>query len=163
MYEGGLRVPLVAYWPGTIEAGTTSNHISAFWDMMPTLAELGNGKPAAQHDGISFAPTLLGKTKKQEEHEFLYFELFERGRMNAAIRVGKWKGVIPNLKNDTFQLFNLETDIGETTNVADQHPRVVEALRAKMNEAHIESPIWNVQSNGFNLKEACKATGVSIP
>ena len=161
MYEGGLRVPLVAYWPGTIEAGSTSDHVSAFWDMMPTLADLAGGTPAAPHDGISFAPTLLGKLADQEQHEYLYWELYE-GRANRAIRMGTWKGVIPNLyKSQTLQLFDLETDESETTNVATQHPEIVAVLEAKMAEAHVESPIWNLKSKGFNLKAAKEATGVA--
>lgn len=162
MYEGGLRVPLVAYWPGTIQPGGTTDHLSAFWDMMPTLADLSGGKPKGDHDGISFVPTLLGEAANQEQHEYLYFELYE-GNMNRAIRMGKWKGVIPNLKKDTFQLFDLETDLGESQNIAAAHPKIVATLRAKMAEAHTESPIWNLKSNGFNLKAACEATGIEMP
>lgn len=162
-YEGGLRVPLVAYWPGTIAAGTTSNHISAFWDMLPTLADLSGGKPKATHDGLSLGPTLLGQTAKQKQHESLYFELLERGAMNRALRMGKWKAVIANWKKDKLQLFDLEADLGERTDVAEQHPKVVASMRAKMEAAHTHSPLWNLESNGFNLKAACEASGVQVP
>jgi arylsulfatase A-like enzyme len=162
-YEGGLRVPLVAFWPGTIAPGTTSDHISAFWDMMPTLADLSGGKPREEHDGISFVPTLLGQTSEQPQHESLYFELFERGAINRALRMGKWKAVVPNWKKDKLQLFDLETDLGETTDVSEQHPKIVASIRAKMDAAHTRSPIWNLESNGFNLRAACEASGVPVP
>jgi arylsulfatase A-like enzyme len=161
MYEGGLRVPLVAYWPGSVAAGATSDHISAFWDMMPTLADLAGGEPAVSHDGVSFVPTLLGETSAQEQHEYLYFELFEKGATNRAIRMGKWKGVVPNLlKSETLRLYDLVADEGETTDLAAQHPEIIATLEAKMAEAHIESPLWNLESRGFNVRAACAATGV---
>jgi arylsulfatase A-like enzyme len=160
MYEGGLRVPLIAYWPGTVKAGGTTSHLSAFWDMMPTLAELGGGKPAARHDGISFAPTLLGKPRAQKQHDYLYWELYER-TANRAIRMGKWKGVIPNLyKSKTLELYDLEKDESETTNIAAKHPKIVSILEARMTEAHVHNPFWNLQSRGYNLKAASEATGV---
>jgi len=160
MYEGGLRAPLIAYWPGTVKPGTTSDHISAFWDMMPTLAELCGGKPAAKHDGISFAPTLFGKPNEQKQHEYLYWELYE-GAANHAIRMGKWKGVVPNLyKNKKLELYDLDKDESETTNLAAQHPQIVAKLTAKMAEAHVHNPFWNLESRGFNAKAACEANGV---
>ena len=162
MYEGGIRVPMIAYWPGKVPAGTTTEHISAFWDVMPTLADLSGEDPKAKHDGISMLPTLLGKPGEQKKHEYLYWELYE-GRANRAIRMGKWKGVIPNLyKSKKIELYNLETDESESTNLADKHPEIVVKLKAKMKEAHVESPFWNLASHGFNVQAACKATGVEV-
>ena len=163
LYEGGVRVPMIAYWPGTVPAGTTSKHISAFWDVMPTLADLSGEAPKAKHDGISMLPTLVGDSTHQKQHDYLYWELFE-GRPNRAIRMGKWKGVMPNLyKGDKLQLFDLDADEGETTDIAAKHPKIVAELRGKIAEARTYSPIWNIASRGFNLKAACKASGVKVP
>lgn len=162
MYEGGLRVPMIACWPGQVPAGVESDHISAFWDILPTFADLSGGKPSAKHDGISMLPSLLGHAKKQKQHEYLYWELYE-GRANRGIRMGRWKGVQPNLlKNNKLQLFDLDNDEEETTDIAAKHPDVVAKLRAKIAEAHVDSPLWNVKSRGFNLRAACEATGVKL-
>lgn len=91
MYEGGIRVPLIAWAPGKVEAGTCSDHISAFWDVMPTLADIAGGEIKGECDGISFAPTLFGG-KGQKQHEYLYWEFHERGG-RVAVRMGNWKGV----------------------------------------------------------------------
>ena len=161
MYEGGLRVPLIAYWPGTVPAGTTSNLPCAFWDMMPTLAELSGGKPKAEHDGISIVPTLRGNFDQQKKHDYLYWELFEGKTHNRAIRIGQWKGVIPNwYKSHALELYNLNEDIGETQNVAKEHPAIVAEMEKKMAEAHVDNPFWNVESRGFNVEAATKANGV---
>ena len=164
MYEGGIRVPLIATWPGKIKAGSQSDHLSAFWDMMPTLAELTGGKPKAKHDGISFLPELLGKTGEQKQHDYLYWELFEYGKGNRAVRKDKWKGVIRNLFADRkLELYDLESDLGETKNVADAHPEIVKELQQIMTTARQRSELWNVESRGFNLEAACKATGIPMP
>ncbi len=91
MYEGGIRTPLLVMWPGKIKAGTTSDHVSAFWDVMPTLAEVAGMKSPENIDGISFLPTLLGK-KKQAKHEYLYWEFHEQGG-KVAVRMENWKAV----------------------------------------------------------------------
>lgn len=140
LYEGGIRVPMIAYWPGTIEGGTETNHISAFWDVMPTIAEIVETKYPENIDGISFAPTLLGK-EGQKEHEYLYWE-FESLNGRKAIRKGKWKAVKYDiLKNpDTpLQLFNLEVDPSEENDIAEQHPEVVSELNELMKSVRTES------------------------
>ena len=93
MYDGGIRSPMFAHWPGTIEAGSVSKHISAFWDMLPTFSELTGEPIYGSTDGISMLPTLLGHDAKQKKHDFLYWELYE-GRPNSAVRFGKWKAVV---------------------------------------------------------------------
>lgn len=136
--EGGIRVPMIACWPSKIKPGTTSNHISAFWDVMPTLAEIA-GVKATDTDGISFLPTLVGK--KQPEHEYLYWE-YPEGDGSKAIRMGNWKGYISNIKkgNKTMELFDLGIEPREQINVADKHPDIVKKMELKMKEAH-EEPV----------------------
>lgn len=142
LYEGGIRTPLIACWPGTIQQSQTTDHVSAFWDIMPTLAEL-IGQPAPKNtDGISILPTLLDKDG-QQDHESLYWEFHKRGG-RIAIRKGNWKGVRYSvIKNpdSPLELYNLESDPGEKTNVAAQHPEVVAELDRLLKEARTESPI----------------------
>jgi len=130
-YEGGIRVPMIAHWPGRIEAGSATDHICAFWDVMPTLADIAGVKPPEEIDGISFVPTLLDKSE-QKEHEYLYWEMkqIRRGKnvgLMQAVRMGDWKAVKPG-PNKPFELYNLKEDIGETNNVADEHPEVMKKI-----------------------------------
>jgi arylsulfatase A len=143
LYEGGIHVPMIAKWPGKIKSGSTSNHISAFWDIMPTLAEITGQKLDATIDGISFLPTLTG-TGIQEQHEYLYWEFHEKGG-RTAIRKGKWKGVKYNVlkkPNQRIELYNLEQDPSEENNLASQHPELVKELTQLMQEARTPSDIF---------------------
>lgn len=120
VWEGGIRVPFIARWPGRIEPGSESDHTCAFWDILPTCAELLGVQPPAGIDGISFLPTLLGKKNAQKKHEHLYWEL----NGQQAVRMGDWKAL--RLKpGQKTQLFDLSTDLGEQKDVADEHPDVV--------------------------------------
>lgn len=132
--EGVIRVPMIASWPKKITAGTVTDHISAFWDVMPTLAEAANA-PCSESDGISFLPTLLGK--KQKKHTYLYWE-FPENEGSKAIRMGKWKGYVPNYKKGDLkmELYDLDVDPREQNNLAPKNPRIVKKLLKKMNEAH---------------------------
>ncbi len=125
VWEGGIRVPLIARWPGRIAPGMVCDHVAAFWDFLPTCAELlGKGLPAPT-DGISMLPSLLGKPHEQKRHTHLYWEL----NGQQAVRVGKWKAV--RLKPDRkTQLFDLEADLSEQTNLADRYPEVVAKAEA---------------------------------
>jgi arylsulfatase A len=140
-HDGGLRSPMIVRWPGVVRPGTVSNHISAFWDVMPTLCEIA-GAPIPSHtDGISFLPELKGH--EQEKHEYLYWEFNEdiyrnKGQYKQAVRMGKWKGVY-YIDNDNFELFNIENDLSEQNNLAIQYPEVVKAIHQKMDEAHTPS------------------------
>jgi arylsulfatase A len=132
VYEGGIRTPLLARWPGKIKPGTTTDHLSAFWDLLPTFVELAGGTAPGGIDGISFAPTLLGKGN-QRQHEFLYWEYHERGGWQAA-RMGNWKAVRAKTQTSAdgpIELYDLKKDPVETTNVADKNPEVV-AQMAKL-------------------------------
>ncbi len=142
LYEGGIRVPFIVSWPGTIEQGRTSDHVSAFWDVLPTLGELAGFIPRA-NDGISFLPELLGK--EQKEHDFLYWEFHERGG-KQAILAGRWKAVRLGVGMDPhgpLELYDLETDPGEEHNVADAHPDLVEKFSRLMEEQRVPSLKFN--------------------
>jgi len=140
LYEGGIRVPLIARWPGRIAAGTESDHVSAFWDFLPTLATLGGAKGPKSTDGVCLVPTLLNIAHKQKEHEFLYWEFHERGS-NQAVRMGRWKAVRSGASGK-LELYDLRTDLGETNDVANQHPDVVAKIENHLATARTESQYW---------------------
>ncbi|HLT94089.1 MAG TPA: sulfatase-like hydrolase/transferase, partial [Membranihabitans sp.] len=134
--EGGIRVPMIAQWPGIIKSGTTTDHISAHYDVLATLCDLADVQPAQPTDGVSFLPTLLGEPT-QEKHEFLYWE-FPAYRGQQAVRMGKWKGLRQNIfdGNLEVELYNLEEDSGETTDLSDQHPEIVQRIEAVFKQEH---------------------------
>jgi arylsulfatase A-like enzyme len=137
LYEGGLRIPFLARWPGRIKANSVNHHVLAFWDFLPTAAELAGVKPPKETDGISFLPTLLGQP--QRRHDFLYWEFEERG--TQAIRQGDWKAVrfiVP----DKLELYDLKRDPGEQRDVAAQHPARVAEMRRLMRDAHTPAPAF---------------------
>jgi len=140
LYEGGIRVPLIARWPGKIAAGAESDHASAFWDFLPTFADLTNAKAPTDTDGISMMPTLLGRPGQQKEHEFLYWEFHTRGS-RQAVRMGRWKGVRFGTSKK-LELYDLKTDLGETNNIAEQHPDVVAKIEAYLATARTQSQFW---------------------
>lgn len=138
VHEGGLRVPMIATWEGRIPAGRTTDHISAFWDVMPTLSELVGIEAPEDTDGISFLPVLLGNESEQEQHDYLYWEYPGSGGQQA-VRMGKWKAVrsgIISEGNLEIELYDLEADVQEQNNVADRHPEVVEEIRRIMEQSH---------------------------
>lgn len=137
VYEGGIREPFIARWPGHIPAGKVSNLVSVQYDIMATLADIVKVK-APKNDGISILPTLLGKEAEQAKHDFLYFEYPEKGGQ-AAIRVGDWKGVKVGMKNNhniKWELYNLATDVAEKNNVASQHPAIIARLDSILQREH---------------------------
>jgi arylsulfatase A-like enzyme len=140
LYEGGIRVPLIARWAGQVKAGTVNDHVCAFWDFLPTAAELAGVKPPQGLDGISFVPALLGS--RQTNHEFLYWEFHERG-FHQAVRHGDWKAVRPKL-GSPLELYDLKPDIGETKDVAAVHADVVARIEAYLKEARTDSPNWPI-------------------
>ena len=148
-HEGGIRIPFIARWPGHVPAGTVNDHICAFYDLMPTFCEIigeknyvkkytNKNKEVDYFDGISFAPTLLGK-KKQKEHDFLYWEFNETNQI--GVRMGDWKIVV---KKGVPFLYNLATDIHEDNNVADQHPEIVEKMKTIIFAQHTPNPYFSV-------------------
>src|SRR5690625_2750076 len=158
LYEGGIRVPLIAWWPGTIQGGQTSHHVTAAWDFLPTLAELTGVEVQPGIDGLSFVPELLGE--EQPKHEFLYWEYYHYnwswGRddydgqpqnllQSLAIRYGKWKAVKNNIYHNAdamLELYDLSTDIGENNNVTDEYPEVVRKIQNYISECCSVSPYF---------------------
>lgn len=136
LYEGGIRVPMIAYWPNKIKPNSTSNHISAFWDFLPTVCEIAQIKKPQNIDGISFLSELLGE--KQKSHDYLYWEFLERGG-KQALRLGDWKGVRVNMSNNSdapIELYNLAVDIGEQHNIAAENPEIVREIAEIMEKEH---------------------------
>ncbi|MFQ5733976.1 MAG: arylsulfatase [Planctomycetaceae bacterium] len=150
LYEGGIRVPLIARWPGRIKAGVTSDYVAAFWDVLPTLADITGTKAPPGIDGISFAPTLLGHVRKQKKRDYLYWEFPSYGGQQA-VRLGDWKGVRQNMQrrnNKTplkIQLYNLKDDVGEQNDVAAQHPEITRRIIRIMAEEHTPSKLFPIR------------------
>ena len=139
LQEGGIRVPMIARWPGRIAPGTVSRHISCFHDMMPTFAELAGAALEKPTDGISMTPTLLGRGE-QKQHPYLYWEL----KNARAVRLGRFKAVRAKAG---IQLFDLDNDLAESTDVAAKQPDVVKRIHAILEQAHTDSAFatWTYQ------------------
>ncbi len=147
LYEGGIRVPMIARWPGVIELGTVSNHISGFQDMLPTFSELAGVSSPENIDGISMVPELTG-IGSQQKHKYLYWEFHELGG-KQAVRMERWKAVRLNVRDNPdapIELYDLENDIGETDDIASEHPDVVRMMKEIMKEAHVPSDIFPLLS-----------------
>jgi arylsulfatase A len=143
LYEGGIREPFAARWPGVIKPGTKNDFIGAFWDLLPTLAELAGTKPVAKIDGISFVPSLTGNGI-QKKHEYLYWEFHEQGG-RQAVRQGSWKAVrlqAAGHPNAAVELYDLSKDPGERVNIAAKFPAKAKELGQLMNSSHVESAIF---------------------
>ena len=145
LYEGGIRVPMIARWPGKIKAGAVSDQVWAFWDFLPTAAELAGAKPPANIDGLSMAPTLLGR-RQTNQHAFLYWEFHEKGS-KQAVRMGDWKAV-RLAPGKALELYDLKGDLGEKTDVAAQHPEVAGRIEEYLKTARTESERWPIQTAG---------------
>jgi arylsulfatase A len=141
LYEGGIRVPMIASWPGTIPAGRVSDRPSAHWDIFPTLAELAKAKTPAGLDGLSMVAALRGE--KARAHDFLYWEFHERG-FQQAVRMGRWKAVRLS-KDAPLELYDLDADPREQTNVATAHPDVITKIEAYLRTARTESTQWPIK------------------
>lgn len=134
-YEGGLRVPLIVRWPGRVAPGTTSDHVCAFWDVLPTLCDAAGIERPKEIDGLSLLPALTGKGD-QVEHAGLYWE-YPRGRggIGRAARMGRWKG-IQQVPEGPVELYDLGRDPSEQTDVSGEHPEFVGEITAFLDAAH---------------------------
>jgi len=142
LYEGGIRVPFIAYQKGVTKAGTINTEPAALWDLFPTFLQEAGAAPAKNIDGISIMPALKGE--KQKLHGYFYWELHEAGG-KQAVRMGEWKGVKLNVSKTAsppIELYNLKTDPQEKTNVAAQHPGVVKQIEALLKEAYVPNKDW---------------------
>ncbi len=139
MHEGGIRVPMIARWPGKVKPGTESDLPSAFWDFLPTACEIAGVKVPKKVDGISYLPTLLGKTDQQKHHEYLFWASQE-GETSVGMRMNQWKLVkyrgkksrkskTPTNPND-WRLYNLDDDLGEESDIAAKSPEIVSKMQA---------------------------------
>jgi len=143
LYEGGIRVPMIAWWPGTVSAGSVSDHMSGFQDLMPTFAKLAGVPVPSSVDGVSMVPTLTGRGA-QQQNAYLYWEFHEQGG-KQAVRRGSWKAVRLNVNRNPdapVELYHLEEDAGEEQDIADRHPGVVEELSQIMEEARVPSEVF---------------------
>jgi arylsulfatase A-like enzyme len=141
LYEGGIRVPFIARWPGKIAAGSVSDHPSAFWDFLPTAADIAGVRTLPDIDGISFLPTLLGQPENQKKHDFLYWEFHENETSEQAVRMGNFKAV-RHSPQGRVELYDLTADIGEKSDISASHPEIVKKLTACMNAARTPSQYW---------------------
>lgn len=147
-YEGGIRVPMIAKWPARIKPGSVTEHPSAFWDYLPTFADI-TGQPEPAHtDGVSFLPTLVGNDREQNKHEYLYWE-FARGKDNQngrqAVRMGDWKGVRYGVEGDgegPLEVYNLKADPSESHDLADSRPDIARQLNEHIKNAHVKSMLY---------------------
>ena len=136
---------MIVKWPGKIKSNSLTDHISAFWDVFPTLSEITGVEVPDYVDGVSFLPTLLGNTENQETHDYLYWEFHEMGG-KQALRIGNWKAV----KNEVFkdsdvsiELYDLQLDISEENNVAKDNPLIVEKMEELFEEAQTPSELFS--------------------
>lgn len=142
--EGGIRVPTIAYWPAVIEPGTVSDHVAGFTDWIATACDLAGVEAPPQTQSISFAPTLRGTPEKQREHDYLYWEFYEKGS-KQALRFGPWKAIREPMFTGEIQLYHVAKDIGEDKNVAFENPDTVARARELFDIAHTPNPLWKVK------------------
>ena len=151
LWEGGIRVPLIARWPGRIAAGSVSDFPSAFQDFMPTFAELAGTRPPPGLDGVSLVPTLTGSPDRQTPHEYLYWEF----RGGQAVRLGDWKAIRAG-PDEPIGLYDLVADPTESTDVAAEHPDIVARIATIMTEGRTES-------EHFPLRRRNRGGGPRLP
>ena len=154
LYEGGIRVPMIVRWPGKIKPGQVSEQVWAFWDVLPTVAEIASLKAPDNIDGISIMPTLLGQVQTNQ-HAFLYWEFHERGFQQAA-RMGQWKAVRPQA-DEKLELYNLKMDISEKENVAEKNPEIIAKFDSYLKTARTESEQFPIRKE--TDKKAKKKAG----
>ncbi len=141
LYEGGIHVPFIARWPGKIKAKTVSEHVGYFGDIFALVCELTGQPLPSGLDSISFMPALLGQSKTQRPHDYLYWEFYEQGS-RQAVRFGRWKAIREPMLNGQVQLYDLSVDVGEENDLAAAQPEIVKRAVRLMEEAHVSDPKW---------------------
>jgi len=144
LYEGGIRMPMIARWPGSIEAETVTDHMGAFWDVLPTFAELVGKDLPGDQDGLSFAPTLLGK-EQAAQHDYLYWDYgHTREHFSQAVRMGEWKAVRRSLELP-IELYRPHEDPLEKTDLSGDNPEIVAQIQRVFEEALTPSPDYPIK------------------
>lgn len=142
LYEGGIRVPMIAWAPGRVPAGTTTPHVSYLGDVLSTLAAVVGVDPPKPNDSVNFLPTLLARAEDQDSHEAVYWEYYG-GNPQQAVRSGKWKA-LRRPETGAIELYNLQRDLSERNDVSSQHPDVVARLEGIMEQEHTPSEHWTL-------------------
>ena len=146
LYEGGIRVPMIAWWPGMVPQNSVSDHIGYFGDLMATAAELSRQPVPQGLDSVSFLPSLKGDTASQAKHDYLYWEFYEQGGKQAA-RLGDWKAIRMPMHTGPIEIYNLRMDLGESRNLAKERPDLVEQAGKIFDEAYRRHPNWSPRGN----------------
>ena len=156
LYDGGMHTPMLVRWTGTIPEGSQTNLLSAFWDVMPTICELAGAPIPEQTDGISFAPTLCGKTQ-EKVHDYLYWEFNERSERvkprheyKQAVVFDNWK-VVKYIDADKIEVYQLDKDRSESNDVAKEQPEIIEKALRYMEESHQQNPIFPLTKEERNI------------
>ena len=147
LYEGGIRMPMVACWPGKIKPNTVTDHLSAHYDVLATLADIAGAEPPGDTDGISFMPVLLSKPDRQTSHDYLFWDFAGYGGQ-LAVRMGKWKGIKRNIQKNPdapLELYDLESDVSEENNVAEKYPDIAAKIEKIMLEGRTRPAIERFQ------------------
>jgi arylsulfatase A len=147
LYEGGIRVPFIAYQKGVTKAGTINTMPAALWDLFPTFLQLAGISSTKRTDGISMVPAVKGQ--KQNQHAYFYWELHESGG-KQAIRFGNWKGIKLNISTETnppIELYDLKSDPREKNNIASKHPEIVKQIEQMMKESYVPNKDWPLMVN----------------
>lgn len=151
LYEGGIREPFIASWKGKIKAGQRSDWISSFWDFLPTVCDIVHVQTPSNTDGISYLPTLLGNQDKQVQRPYLYWEFADYDGQQA-VRIGKWKGIRFNINKGNVQLklFDLDNDMQEQHDVANEHPDIVASMETIMKTKHHKAEVSRFWLKGLD-------------
>jgi arylsulfatase A-like enzyme len=146
LYEGGIHIPFIVRWDGKVKPGSVSEHVSAFWDFLPTMADVLGISDEHHTDGISFLPELTGEGI-QEEHDYLYWE-YHRAGGRQAVRKGNWKAVAYGVEGGrNIELYDLSSDPSESRDLAEQYPEIIAQMDSIMCAAHIPSKIFPFPSD----------------
>lgn len=145
LYDGGIRVPTIIRWPGKAPAGTVSDYIGHFADFMPTACDLA-GIASPETDGLSLVPTITGHSSAQKNHDYLYWEFYEQGS-RQAVRFGNYKAIRAPMFTGKVELFDINKDIGETTDISQAQPDLVMKAITYMEQAHVPNPNWTIKTD----------------